>query len=186
MRNVFVLIVVATFGLGVVGSASAEKGTGAAENVKNELVSGVQDTLVGVVQVPAKMIETAKENPVKAVTLAPIQGAKETALQTTEGAIQTGTALLPPYGDKKSLNQAEGDSAKERFGQGLKETVTGAVQVPAEMIKTAKENPVKAVTLAPIQGAKETALQTTEGAIRTATFPIPASTEKSTQTSTSE
>lgn len=69
------------------------------------------------------------------------------------------------------------EEAGERLAEGLKETVEGSLQVPAEMLDAAEENPAEAVTLAPIKGAKETVLQTTEGAIETATFLIPDSSE---------
>ena len=86
--------------------------------------------------------------------------------------------------DEKKANLAE--KAGEQLAEGLKETAEGSVQVPAEMLETAKESPIEAVTIAPIKGAKETALETTEGAIRTATFLIPESTQASASTSTSK
>ncbi|MBI4437311.1 MAG: hypothetical protein HY590_07865 [Candidatus Omnitrophica bacterium] len=182
MRYVLILVLVVMGSLGMAGYAFSEEES-RPEAAANEFVGGLQETVVGSVQVPAKMAETGKENPIAAVTVAPVQGAKETALKTTEGALRAGTAILPPYEKREDLPEAQGRNFGERFGEGLKETALGAVQVPVEMAEAAKENPAKAITIAPIEGAKKTILQTTEGSLETATSFVP---EESTSTSHSQ
>jgi len=170
MRNGLILMFVVVFGLAFTGLASAEKSAG--EKVAGELIGGLKETLVGSVQIPVEMYETAKENPAEAVTLAPIRGAKKTALQTTEGVLQTGTFILPPYEEEREAIEG-GERFDERLGLGLKETALGSIQVPKEMVESGKEHLLKAITIGPVKGAKKTALQTTEGAIRAGTFFIP-------------
>ena len=183
MRYLLILVLVVIGTLGMTGYAVSEEES-RPESAANEFVGGLQETVVGSVQVPAKMAETGKENPIAAVTVAPIQGAKETTLQTTKGTLRAGTAILPPYEKRKDLSETQGRTFGGRFGEGLKETVTGVVQMPAEMAETAKENPAKAVTIAPIEGAKKSALQTTKGALEAATSFVPS--EKSVTTSHSQ
>jgi len=95
MLKKFILVWVGILALGITGLALAEEEAGYMEHAGEELVEGIEDTLTGSLQVPAEMLEAAEENPVEAVTVAPIKGAKETVLQTTEGAIRTGTFFLP-------------------------------------------------------------------------------------------
>lgn len=84
MHRVFMPLFVLMFGIGWIGASFAEEaGTNAVEKAGERLAEGLQETVVGSVQIPAEMVETGKENPLEAVTVAPIEGAKETALQTT-------------------------------------------------------------------------------------------------------
>ncbi|MFH1857375.1 MAG: hypothetical protein ABH845_00510 [Candidatus Omnitrophota bacterium] len=95
MRNSLILVLAVVVGLGFAGLAVSEEPSSVIERKTDELVSGIQETVVGSVQVPLEMAETVKENPVEAVTLAPVRGAKETALQTTEGAAKAATFFIP-------------------------------------------------------------------------------------------
>ncbi|MFH1857374.1 MAG: hypothetical protein ABH845_00505 [Candidatus Omnitrophota bacterium] len=171
MRHVLILMLVTVFGLA--GLAVAAGKASPAKKAAGKVVEGVKETVEGTVQVPVEMYETAKESPAKAVTVAPLVGAKETAKKTTEGAVKAGTAVLPPYGSEEEKAKAEAESVGQQLKEGLKETVEGTVQVPVEMYETAKESPAKAVTIAPIKGAKETVQQTTEGAVKAATSILP-------------
>lgn len=96
MYRVLIVMLIAMLGVGMTSAVAEEEKESFAENAGEKLVEGLEQTVEGSVQIPAEMAEAAKEgNLAEAVTLAPIEGAKETALQTTEGAIRTATFLIP-------------------------------------------------------------------------------------------
>ena len=107
MHRVFILILIVMLGLGAAGSVLAgEEKANLAEKAGDQLAEGLKETVEGSVQIPAEMAEAAKDNPVKAVTVAPIEGAKETVLQTTEGAIHTATFFIPDSNQTSPVSSA--------------------------------------------------------------------------------
>lgn len=69
---------------------------------------------------------------------------------------------------------AEAKDAGEKLVEGIEETATGWVEVPKEIAETSEEtNPIEGVTIGTIKGAGEAIVETTEGAVKAATFYIP-------------